>query len=706
MSEVSQELGEKWGKVKVPGKVFGKTPIEFDPEAQKKMAIPLGERELFPSVGTRLSEALIEGGVTTAFGCPGGHMWHFLDEMSRAGIKEYVFAFEGQGVYAAEGYTQVMQGRKTAVCFGTVGPGAANAFSAMQQAWLSCSPIIFLAGGHEKVHDDLRNTLQESYAYKFYESITKWAYRLSYPWQVKQCTARMCKLCQSAPKGPCAFEINCDPLMMKDEARKHYWGGFFSEDEAYIEAWRYEDTSKPLTSAADPAEVAKAARALAAAKAPYLVIGEDAAWEDCGAECKEFVEYWKIPHNNRRTGRALISELHPYYHRGYPPFKSEIDLMIIVGVKVGFFDAYGGGWAPTIQFANAESRVWTYLKSPAVLMGTIKITLRQVLDYAKANNLGPSLEAQEWLKKCQASHVAAIEKRKAHAYMYGPDHPRYRKYNIIHFGYMSQIIREVCHEEWDDKPRVCIDGYTLSDFVMPYLQFSRPASCVSANDQAGVGHGVGQAIGMAIAQQELGEENIPVLPLMGDSGMMNGGWDCEVAVRFKLPIVYLVTNNGGWMPGMKYPWYGPNWDILGDQDRLGETFRGVRQQGPERPLIDFAKFADSIGARGMHVDREDKLKDSLKEAMAYSQKNGPVILDCIMDQHQTNRAVTGPVYSLFYAHIPWDELPPRGKASRAAYLPHWFAGLKDEVGWKVSDPWEPLSEDEFGYAPRDDYFKA
>lgn len=53
-----------------------------------------------------------------------------------------------------------------------------------------------------------------------------------------------------------------------------------------------------------------------------------------------------------------------------------------------------------------------------------------------------------------------------------------------------------------------------------------------------------------------------------------------------------------------------------------------------------------------------------KEAMAYAQKNGPVILDYIRDQHQTNRAV---------------------------YLRQWLPGLKDEAGRNASNPWEPSS---------------
>lgn len=51
MSEVSQEIGEKWGKVKVPGKVFGKTPIEFDPEGTKEDGNPSRGEGAIPQRG-------------------------------------------------------------------------------------------------------------------------------------------------------------------------------------------------------------------------------------------------------------------------------------------------------------------------------------------------------------------------------------------------------------------------------------------------------------------------------------------------------------------------------------------------------------------------------------------------------------------------------------------------------------------------------
>ncbi|GAG91814.1 unnamed protein product, partial [marine sediment metagenome] len=273
------------------------------------------------------------------------------------------------------------------------------------------------------------------------------------------------------------------------------------------------------------------------------------------------------------------------------------------------------------------------MKSKAVLVGGLKNSLKAVVEYAKAHNLGPSSEAKEFLKANQELHAKLTENRKKRAYQFGPDHPRYKDTPHLHFGYCSQIIREVC-EEYDGKPRVMIDGYTMSDFVMPYLIHTRPASCITANDQAGVGHGVGLAMGAAIAQREKGEEEIPVLALLGDSGMLNGGFDMDVAVRERLPIVYWISNNAGWMPGMKYPWYGPNWDTMGEHDVTGTIFKGVVQMGEERPLLKFEKLAEVIGAVGMVCEWERDFKAQLSEAMktAYEQKI-PVLMNCIMDSH-------------------------------------------------------------------------
>ena len=383
--------------------------------------------------------------------------------------------------------------------------------------------------------------------------------------------------------------------------------------------------------------------------------------------------------------------------------------MIPIGLKVGFFDGYAGGWPESIQIAPCDEYCWTYINTKASLVGNTKVVIKQLNECIKKNGYNKiSKERKEWAERSKKSMVEATEVRKARAYKYGPDHPRYKSKDILHHGYISQIIREINEELYGSAVRVAIDGYTLSDFIMPYLVFTRPGSCITANDQAGVGHGVGQAIGAAMGDIENGSR-IPFLSLMGDSGMMNAGMDIGTAVMYKLPIVYLVTNNGGWMPGMKYPWYGPNWDTLGNQDIVGNEWQGVTMTGEERApeIQQFYKMAETFGegCTGIYCCRSENFREDLKRSFDIAEKNGPVILDCQMDRHLVNKAVIGPVYSLMYAHIPWDELPLRGKHSRRSTLKGWFPDLQSLPEMPIFDSWEPLTDEEFGYEPRTEWSK-
>lgn len=683
-----------------------KLGIEFDEEAQKQLEIPLGKREIYPSTGKYVAEILREQGVTIAWGVPGGHIWHFVDAISRIGIKLIIFGHEQNTVYAAEAYSQVTQ--KPAVAFGTVGPGTGNAFSPMQQAFLSNTPIIYLAGGIEQEHDHLYNTIQESICAEFFSHITKWSQRVFYPWSVKQFLTRGFRVAQSAPMGPVAFELGVDCLFMKDEAREHYWGGFFAQHADYVPNWRQDETTKPIFAGADPVQIEKAAKAIFEAKKPFVILGDYAAWDQATPELEEFINLTRIPFNTRRLGRAALSEKHEMHHRGFPKFRNEFDLMIPIGLKVGFFDGYAGGWPESIQIAPCDDYVWTYVNTKAALVGNTKTVLKQLNECIKRNGYDKiSPEREEWALRCKKSMAEATEARTARAYKYGPDHPRYRDNDFLHHGYMSQIIREVNEELYGSAVRVSIDGYTMSDFVMPYLQFTRPASCLSANDNAGVGHGVGQAIGAAIGDLENGSR-IPFLALMGDSGMINAGMDIHVAVMYKLPIVYLVTNNGGWMPGMKYPWYGPNWDNLGDQDTIETEWMGVKQFGEERPaeMQRFDQLSRVFGGlEGVVCNRSENFREQLKQAYNAAEKSGPVILDCIVDRHLVNKAVIGPVYALMYAHLPWDELPLRGKHTRRSTLKRWFPELQKLPEMPIFDSWEAITEKEYGYDPKVDWVR-
>ena len=118
---------------------------------EEKKEIPLGMREIYPHPAMDIADCLKEQGVEIAFGVHGGHYWAVMDAMSNAGIKLVTVHHEQTGVYAAEGYARATG--KVGVAYATVGPGVGNAVSAIQQAYLNCTPMVLILSGHESPND-------------------------------------------------------------------------------------------------------------------------------------------------------------------------------------------------------------------------------------------------------------------------------------------------------------------------------------------------------------------------------------------------------------------------------------------------------------------------------------------------------------------------------------------------------------------------
>ncbi|MDD2235096.1 MAG: thiamine pyrophosphate-binding protein [Desulfitobacteriaceae bacterium] len=640
---------------------MAKINIEWDKERQAKLAMPLGERELYPYSGMFCGEALKEYGVTVAFGVPGGHIWQLIDGISRIGIKMITFAHEQNGVYAAEAYSQVA--RRPGVCYGTVGPGVGNAVSPINQAWLSRSPVFFIAGGHEIEHDKLYNTIQEAYASEVCSTISKWAQRITYPNTIKQFFTRGLKLAMEFPYGPVVMEIGISCMFTPKEANDRVWYGAWGEHATWRANWRHGKENQPILSAGAPDDIAEVVNAIYKAEKPFGMLGDGAHWADCGPELLEFFRMAKVPFTTRRLGRGTIPETDPLCMRGMA-FKKEIDLVVPVGVEIGFFDGYGGKWNEAVQIAESSDMIYSYVDTVGAIVGNPKIVAQQMIDYAKANNLTPPPGRDEWIKKCQDADVAAIAKRRAQAEHY-MNLPRYKENNFMHHMPLAQMTVDYVAEKYNNAVRYFIDGYTMSGVVMPYLVCVKSAQILTASTYAGVGHSVGQSVGAAIAQIELGDKT-PLLSFIGDGGMGNAMMDIEVAARYKLPIVYQVTNNDGWMPGSKYNWYGKNWEGLGEQEVTGYKWHGIEQMGEERLSISYERIAKELGCYAETVTKHEDYPAALDRCFKSAEAGVPAVLDCMMDKHLVNGAVTNPVYALMYQHLPWVDIPIRGKRVRRA----------------------------------------
>lgn len=641
----------------------------------KTKEIPLGMQEYHPNAATVFAEGLKEHGTEMAFGVHGADLWNIIDPMSRMGIKLITVHHEQTAVYAAEAYSKVTG--KAGVFYSDMGPGTANLTSALQQCYLSCSPAVGLCGGavvgHERAY-----TVQPSYAEQMFGRITKWTQRVFGDFEVKHFIAKAFKDAHAYPKGPCVIEFSQGSMLgtPMPPIFVSLVGGML-----YRPRWRREDTGKPLPPpGADPELVEKAVRLICEAKNPVIFAGDGVHWSGAGKELMEFAELAQIPVSGRHLGQGAMPGTHPLHFssRIHGQILPQCDLMVLLGMKVGFFDSsFGLGWPRCIQINESPEHIWEYLDTEMILLGGPKVVLKQMIECMKANKLAPPEGRKEWVQKVSQAQKEADERLHARAL-------KYKDHKPVHHGFLCKTLWDTCEELYGGTNRIIIDGFTISAYIPPFLKARYSAQIMDASEQAGVGHGIGMAIGAALSDPET--QRRPIISLMGDAGMGNSGFDIETAARYELPIVYVVTNNNGWLGGMRYHSYGKNWDALGEQDRPhGQSFL---------PDIRYEKLADMFGIHGEYVNDPAELRLALERALRSAEQGKTAVVNVIVDPTIVHPAMYSFGYAAAFGHIPYEELPKRGKAIRRFY--HWGFPW-DEIGVPEvaePDPWEPVTEEE------------
>ncbi len=644
--------------------------------APEKPEIPLGALEFQPNASSYIAQALVENGVKMAFGVSGGHIWPMVDEMSNAGIKIITVKHECSGVYAAEAYAKVT--RRPGVAFGTVGPGVGNAVSGIQQCNISNSPVLFLGGGIAPETDYLPD-IQPSYVLDLMKNITKFCLRCTTPGQVKQDVARAFVHMQRYPKGPAALEMNA-MMLLRPVPPYGPPTSFYGEHAMYIPKWRGEETGEPLAPGGDPAMIERAVKLLWEAKKPVIFAGDGVHWSAADAALKEFAELAQIPVVTRRIARGAFPEDNSLYldsRSGRDAIRAG-DLRLSLGMKIGMFDEWGRGWPPTIQVNESDEHIWTYVPTACAIVGSVRIVLQQMIAYIRGNNLKPPAGRDEWVKHCAEIQQGALEARKAKA-------EQYKDHTPIHYGYLGKVAWDVCEELYGGMNRVILDGYTISDYAPSFLRARYSGQIMDASEYAGVGHGMGMAVGATLADPTCYQH--PLLALMGDAGVGLAGMEFETAVIHKLPIVYLVTENAGWLTGMKHAVYGPNWGAMGAQDQ---------PHGQEGTLgARYDKLTEIFGGHGEDVSKPAEIKPALERAFRAAEKGTPAIVNVHVDPRVHNRQLIAPAYVASWMHIPWNKLAPRAKAARRVImggaLPFDKFGIPQ---MRYPDPWEPARDDD------------
>jgi len=529
------------------------------------------EHECHLHGGSLVGHILKDHGIEYVFGIPATWVWALETGFYEHGIKRIQMRHQQAAAYAADAYARCT--RSPAVCFGSAGIGVTDSVSGINQAWLAHSPVVGLFGMHEW-ELSRRGAFQEVYPSRIFDTMTKWSVDIDSTHMVPLHLRWALRDCMVYPPGPIALGFTLGAL------------GRLRKSDRLIGEVPKDLSASPSPSQGDPDAVERAVRILLDAERPVLVAGDGVYWSDAGAELKELAELLNIPVNMRRMARGAMDESHPLAVGGAyrADFWADADVVLIVGLRVGWFEREGRppAWparARRITVQESATDGWTPLPTAESIVGNPKLVLRQMIECAKSY-MGDVPQRQEWLE-----HLDRY--RRGYEQELERDETEYQGQIPIHPWVLARESAGLL----DPNATVILDSLLGSTYLTDKIKANFPGQILDSGEAGSFGHGIGMGIGAQLARP--GRQ---VLVLTSDTSMGMGGGDIETALRYNLPVVYVVCNTGSVVNGIDC------W------------FQGQVDSWQTLPDVRYDKMYEVIGCHGEHVTQPQDIGPALYRA--------------------------------------------------------------------------------------------
>ncbi len=371
-------------------------------------------------------------------------------------------------------------------------------------------------------------------------------------------------------------------------------------------------------SAAPADGVARALSLLRGARRPLILAGHGALIGGAAAVLAEVARTLQIPVATTPQGKGILDENEPLYlgptgrDGGYPGNRAARGCDVLLALGTRFGDRGTSSWIEGVTH-SASTRIIHVDLDPAALarnfdteLGLVADAatfLAQLLEAARADAQGGKARYGEWIAatgQWKASWREALEEGRSSGQV--PIHP-------------GRVVRELARAVPEDAIVLSDIGQHHSWMVQQWPVRGQ-GRFLQSGGSATMGFGVGGAIGAQFAAPQR-----PVVAVVGDGGMLMHASAVATAVEYRLPIVWLVWNNCGYVSirDLQRGFYNGR--------EFGTRFRDAGMEG-ELKSTDFAMLARSMGAQGFLVERPGDLAAQLQAALACG---GPAVLDVRVD---------------------------------------------------------------------------
>jgi acetolactate synthase I/II/III large subunit len=525
--------------------------------------------------GTLFAEALADRGVRSLFTLPGGHILSLLDACGDQGIRVIDTRHEGAAALAAEGWA--LATGEVGVCAVTAGPGFANGLIGLIDAGAWSVPLAFIAG-RTGVRRQGRGAVMDIDQQAIARPMAKWAVSCPRVAQIHRCVTEALYRSRAGCPGPVYLDVPWD-VMDADAAMLDLEPGGFPAE-----------APRP---AAAPEDVGAALAALRAAERPLILAGSGAFWSGAGEELAGFAEEAEIPVITAGAARGLVGDSRPWslgslVHGGLAI--PAADCVMVVGSAFNANVMFGA--APL--FGETQSIIQVDI-DPARIGGNRAVDVavagdaRHVLHDLREAWRDSSAPRQAWRDRALSLAEASLGYWDRQIDEGGVDK--------VHAGAVAREIALFARERFGGDATLVADGGDALSWALAYFRAEKPGRLLSTTTALGT-LGVGMPFALAAKAARPQE---PVILFTGDGSFGFTAMEVDTAVRHRLPIIVVVSNNAGWG------------DVRHEQDA---AFGAGRHVASELRQTRYDQLAEALGARGEHVEDLAELRPALDRAVA------------------------------------------------------------------------------------------
>lgn len=533
-----------------------------------------------------LLRCLIEEGVDTIFGYPGGAIMPVYDKLLdyEDKLKHILTRHEQGAAHAAQAYAMVTG--KPGICFATSGPGATNLITGIANAYLDSVPVVFITA---QVVSGLIGTdaFQETDILGVSMPVTKWNCQVKKSEDIPDTIAKAFYIATTGRPGPVLVDITKDAQLEKLS--------FKYKKCTYLRSY---NPHIPLNKGA----LESAAIMINHAEKPLILAGHGVLISGAEKELMEFAEKTGIPVAVTLLGLSSFPSGHRLYtgflgmHGNYGPnlLTNEADLIIAIGMR--FDDRVTGN----LKKYAKQARIIHIEIDEAEINKNVIVDLEIHNDAKEAlSYLIPMVEQKSypsWVREfriCDKTEYEKVIKSETK-----PEKGEIR---------MGEVVRMVSELTNGDAVVVTDVGQNQMTAAR-YFKFTEPNSLVTSGGMGTMGFGLPASVGAKIGRPEK-----QVVAFIGDGGFQMTIQEMGTILHYKIPVKIIILNNG----------------YLGMVRQWQEMFFNKRYASTELVNPDFVTIAKGFSIPGKIVSDRKELKSALEEMLA---AKGPYLLDIIIEK--------------------------------------------------------------------------